>query len=149
MFGDIVNTFGLLVEGGEIGGFDELVAEVEIIGSILGCLAQGDGFSGEGTGHSEVAAVEADPAVLLNDAQQISRRIVEGLDTLAIVPRADTVAICRDGQGDGFVRPSCVVGVAPAIERLLSRIEVLEPGPDSASALSERWKRSSLPSVWG
>jgi hypothetical protein len=61
-----MNTFGWAVESGEIDGFDELVTEEQVIGSILGGWSQGDGFADEGTGDSERTALEADPAMLLN-----------------------------------------------------------------------------------
>lgn len=123
-----MNTFLRLVEGGEIDGFDELVTEEQVIGSILGGWPKGDSFADEGSRSSDGAILEADPTVHLHDAQLISRSILERLDLFLVGPRADRVAICRNLQADGFVRPTGVVDMAPVLKCVLGLVKALEVG---------------------
>src|SRR5690242_1621932 len=116
VFGDIVDTFGVSVEGAYVDGCDPLGAEEGLEEAVPLARPQRDGLAGKRLGDLEHAAEEADMAALLDAAHEVAGGVVEGDDGVAVVARADLVAAGGHGKADRLVRAFCVVDGAPALE---------------------------------
>src|SRR5665647_228891 len=116
VFGDIVDTFRLAVEGLDVDGCNPLSSENDVEDAILCGWSERHGLSAERLGDLEGAAEEADVTALLDTAYDVARSVFEGSDRLDIVARARLIAAGRDSKLERLVRPLRVVDVAPAVE---------------------------------
>src|SRR5216684_8195240 len=126
VFGDIVDTFRLAVEGPDVDGCNPLGSEDDVEDAILCGWSERHSLSTERLGDLEGAAEEADVTALLDTAYDVARGIFEGSDRLDIVARARLIAAGRDGKLERLVRPLRVVDVAPAVEGAFGGDEIGE-----------------------
>src|SRR5581483_3501471 len=116
VFGDIVDTFGPLVEGPDVDGCNHLGSEDDVKDAILDCWPERDGLATEGLGKFDGATEEADVTALLDAAHDVARSIFEGRDGLDVAARARLIAACGDSEFERLVRSLRIVDIAPALE---------------------------------
>ena len=95
------------------------------------------------------SAHEVDAAAVLDLSHAIAGGVFDGRERRRIGARAGPVAAGGHGHVEGLVGPLEVVDMTPGREGLATVSEVAEATALEHLALSERWKRSSLPKVWG
>src|SRR5438445_10820821 len=98
VFGDIVDTFGLAVEGPDVDGCNHLSSEDNVEDAIVSGGSERHSPTAAGFGDFDGAAEEADVTALLNTAHDVVRGIFEGRDGLDIVARARLIAAGRDSK---------------------------------------------------
>src|SRR5215510_12168970 len=87
---------------------------------------QSDGFCDECLGDPDKAGLEADSPIVVDPANDVVGRVVEGLDELTEGPRAGKVALSWHGQVESIVRSMVIVAMAPRVEGQLGLVEIGE-----------------------
>lgn len=104
---------------------------------------------GECLADPELPPPVRDQAALLNPADRQAHRVVDRGQSFRKRPQAGAVVGGRDVQLERIVGSLEVVQVAPAVQGRLQVGQVPPLAAASSSRSRVRWKRSSLPSVWG
>ena len=140
----VMNGFGWRIL--EINPAQALVTEVNFVEPVGGCGAQCHGLSGEALTEEVGALAPGQLAFTFHGTHDVAGTVFDGGETGRQRAGARRVAAGWCGQAEGFVRSLLIVDWSPAIKDPLAVRQVVRL---RTSALSVRWKRSSLPWVWG
>ena len=140
---------GLVIGLCEVDRADAVGAKVDGEDAILPGRAQSDHLALQALADAPGAVLEADEAVAADLADLVVEAVLDRRQNLGKRPRARLVALRRRRHAERLVRALMIVGWRQSSKARWQSARSRKLRPLTASALKVRWKRSSLPWVWG